>query len=78
VESQERVCKQSAIQRRSGSIRDQTSPRAIFDLWAYTRGEMLDFSPTDNAFIEAFNSRFRTECVNAHWFLTLADAQEDG
>ena len=32
--------------------------------------------PTDNAFIEAFNGRFRTECLNAHWFLTLADAAE--
>ena len=40
----------------------------------------LDFlrpgKPTDNAFIEAFNGRFRTECLNAHWFLTLADARE--
>ena len=32
--------------------------------------------PTDNAFIEAFNGRFRAECLNAHWFLTLADAVE--
>jgi len=30
----------------------------------------------DNAYIEAFNGRFRTECLNAHWFLTLADAAE--
>ncbi|MDA9536964.1 transposase, partial [Bradyrhizobium sp. CCBAU 21362] len=30
----------------------------------------------DNAFIEAFNGRFRAECLNAHWFLSLADAQE--
>jgi hypothetical protein len=29
-----------------------------------------------NAFIEAFNGRLRAECLNAHWFLTLADAQE--
>lgn len=40
----------------------------------------VDFSrpgkPTDNAFIEAFNGRFRMECLNAHWFLTLADAAE--
>ena len=50
------------------------------DLWAYQRGVTLDFSrpgkPTDNAFIEAFNSRFRAECLNAHWFLSLADAQK--
>jgi putative transposase len=30
----------------------------------------------DNAFIEAFNGRFRAECRNAHWFLSLADARE--
>ena len=50
------------------------------DLWAYAKGVTLDFSrpgkPTDNAFIEAFNGRLRTECLNAHWFLTLADAGE--
>ncbi|GLR58744.1 hypothetical protein GCM10007919_34700 [Rhizobium indigoferae] len=45
-----------------------------------TPGGTLDFSrpgkPTDNAFIEAFNGRFRAECLNQHWFLTLADARE--
>jgi len=50
------------------------------DVWAYQRGVTLDFSrpgkPTDNAFIEAFNGRFRAECLNQHWFLTLADAAE--
>jgi putative transposase len=50
------------------------------DLWAYARGVTLDFSrpgkPTDNAFIEAFNGRPRAECLNAHWFLTLADARK--
>jgi putative transposase len=51
-----------------------------FDLWAYAKGVTLDFSrpgmPTDNAFAEAFNSRVRAECMNTHWFLTLADARE--
>jgi putative transposase len=50
------------------------------DLWAYQRGVTLDFSrpgkPTDNAFIEAFNSKLRSECLNAHWFLSLEDACE--
>lgn len=50
------------------------------DLWAYTNDVTLDFSrpgkPTDNAFIESFNGRIRAECLNAHWFLTLADARE--
>ena len=30
----------------------------------------------DNAFIESFNGTFRAECLNAHWFLSLADAKE--
>ena len=50
------------------------------DLWAYQRGVTLDFSrpgkPTDNAFIESFNGKLRAECLNAHWFMCLADAQE--
>jgi putative transposase len=48
------------------------------DLWAYRHGVELDFSrpgkPTDNAFIEAFNGRFRAECLSTHC-LSLADAR---
>ena len=50
------------------------------DLWAYANDVTLDFSrpgkPTDNGFIEAFNSKLRSECLNAHWFMSLADASE--
>jgi putative transposase len=49
------------------------------DLWAYQRGVILDFSqpekPTDNAFIESLNGKFRAECLNAHWFMNVSDAQ---
>ncbi len=31
--------------------------------------------PTDNMFIEAFNGRFRAECLSVHWFQTLDDAR---
>ena len=38
------------------------------DLRAYMRGTALDFSrpgkPTDNAFIEGFNGKFRAECLD--------------
>ena len=48
------------------------------DLSAYAKGVILDFSrqgkPTNNAFIEAFNARLRQECLNQHWFLSLAEA----
>jgi len=65
-----------------GSIRVDNGPEFMLkdlDLWAYMHGVVLDFSrpgkPTDNAFIEAFYSRIRQECLNAYWFLSLADAQ---
>ena len=32
--------------------------------------------PTDNAYVESFNARFRQECLNEHWFLRLEDACE--
>ena len=52
---------------------------AAMDLWAYTNKVILDFSrrgkPTDNATIESFNGRFRSECLNVHWFLSLEDAE---
>jgi len=51
----------------------------VMDKWAYERGVELDFSrpgkPTDNAAVESFNGRLRQECLNASWFLSLADAQ---
>ncbi len=68
---------------RPGSIRVDNGPEFIskdLDLWAYWNKVKLDFSrpgkPTDNAFIESFNARFRQECLNEHWFLTLDDAAE--
>jgi putative transposase len=51
----------------------------LVDLWAYHHGTRIDFSrpgkPTDNAFIETFNGSLRDECLNVHWFETLAEAQ---
>ncbi len=51
----------------------------MLDQWAYRNKVELDFSrpgkPTDNAFIEAFNARLRSECLNASWFLSMADAR---
>ena len=51
----------------------------VLDAWAYRHGVQLEFSrpgkPTDNAFVEAFNRRFRDECLNLHWFDSLEEAQ---
>src|SRR5262245_524914 len=49
------------------------------DQWAYTRGVRLHFiapgKPVQNAHIESFHGRFRDECLNEAWFVTLADAR---
>lgn len=80
VATLERVCAQTGY---PSTIRvDQGSEFVSrdLDLWAYTHCVTLDFSrpgkPTDNAFIEAFNSKLRAGCLNAHWFMSLEDARE--
>lgn len=57
------------------------------DLWAYQRDVTLDFSrpgePTDTDaprpplrdVIESLNGKFRAECLNTHWFMSLDDAR---
>ena len=72
-------------------VRQRGAPRYLFadngaeftghlvDLWAYHHGTRIDFSrpgePTDNAFIETFNGSLRDECLNVHWFATIAEAK---
>lgn len=47
--------------------------------WAHERGLTLRLitpgKPTQNAYVESFNGRFRDECLNEHWFTSLAHAQ---
>ncbi len=49
------------------------------DQWAYDHGVTLAFirpgKPVENCFVESFNGKFRDECLNLHWFLSLADAR---
>jgi len=49
------------------------------DAWAAQHGVTLHFiqtgKPVRNTFIERFNGRFRDECLNEQWFLTLQEAQ---
>jgi transposase InsO family protein len=44
--------------------------------WAYDRGVALRLiepgKPNQNAYIESFTGRFREECLNEHWFTSLA------
>ena len=49
------------------------------DRWAHTNGVKLHFiqpgKPTQNCYVESFNGRFRDECLNENWFVSLGDAR---
>jgi len=49
------------------------------DAWAYERGVKLHFirpgKPVDNAYMESFNGKFRDECLNLHWFMSIGHAR---
>lgn len=50
-----------------------------FVAWCEERGIMLHHiqpgKPMQNGHVESFNGRLRDECLNASWFLNLADAK---
>jgi putative transposase len=79
VTTLERITREQGFPKR---IKVDNGPEFIskdLDRWAYWNHVELDFSrpgkPSDNALVEAFNSRFRQECLNQHWFLSLEDAR---
>jgi len=47
--------------------------------WAHENGVLLRFiepgKPNQNAYVESFNGRLRDECLNEHWFTSLANAR---
>ena len=52
--------------------------RAILT-WAHQRGVTLRLTepgkPSQNAYVESFNGRLLDECLNEHWFPSLAHTQ---
>ena len=52
--------------------------KALF-FWSRKTGVKLHFiqpgKPTQNAFVESFNGKFRDSCLNRHWFRDLDDAR---
>jgi len=64
-------------------IRSDNGPEFIskaVEQWACEHGVSWDFiepgKPTQNAYVESFNGKFRDECLNENWFTTLADARQ--
>lgn len=51
-----------------------------FQTWAEKHGIRIHFiepgKPTQNAFVESFNGKFRDECLNENWFLSLDHARK--
>lgn len=56
----------------------ELTSKAMF-LWAQRRGAKLHFiqpgKPTQNAFVESFNGKFREYCLDLNWFTSLEDAR---
>ncbi|WP_242875907.1 integrase core domain-containing protein, partial [Stenotrophomonas maltophilia] len=49
------------------------------DQWATANGVTLVLTqpgkPTQNAYVESFNGKFRDECLNENWFISLEHAR---
>ena len=67
---------------RPGVIRADNGPefvgRAMLN-WAHRNGVSRRLiepgKPNQNAYVESFNGRLRDECLNEHWFVSLAHAR---
>lgn len=49
------------------------------DQWAFQAGVQINFippgKPTQNAYVESFNGKFRDECLDQSWFTSIKDAR---
>lgn len=56
----------------------ELTSKAMF-FWSQRTGIKLNFiqpgKPTQNAFVESFNGKFRDSCLNLHWFRSLQEAR---
>jgi len=52
----------------------------VVDEWAHRNNVKFDFiepgKPTQNGYIESFNGKFRDECLDENYFLTLFEARQ--
>jgi putative transposase len=57
----------------------ELTSKAMF-FWSQRTGIKLNFiqpgKPTQNAFVESFNGKFRDGCLNQHWFKLLEEARQ--
>lgn len=52
----------------------------LFQQWAAKEGIQLCYiapgKPTQNAYIESFNGKFRDECLDQHWLSSISEAKD--
>ena len=57
----------------------ELTSRAMFE-WSQKTGVKLRFiqpgKPTQNAYVESFNGKFRDECLNENWFASIHEARK--
>ncbi len=57
----------------------ELTSRAMFE-WSHKTGVKLRFiqpgKPTQNAYVESFNGKFRDECLNENWFASIHEARK--
>jgi putative transposase len=75
----ERLAEQRALPERIVMDNGPEFTSKALDTWAHATGAQLHFirpgKPTENAYVESFNGRFRDECLNENWFSSLLDAR---
>lgn len=76
----DRICQQVEYPKTTCVDNDSEFISREMDLWACRQNVTLDFSwpgkPTDNAYLEAFNRKFRADCLTAHWIMEFDDTVE--
>ena len=75
----ERLCEEHSTPERIMVDNGPEFTSKALDSWAYSQKVVLEFirpgKPMENGYIESFNGKFRNECLNSHWFTSLADTR---
>ncbi len=75
----ERLCEEHGAPERIMMDNGPEFTGKALDAWAYSQKVVLEFirpgKPMENGYIESFNGKFRDECLNSHWFTSLASAR---
>lgn len=75
----EQLCEQKGKPRKIICDNGTEFTRKAMFFWSKEAGVVLGFiqpgKPTQNAFVESLNGKFRNECLNRNWFRTMDEAR---